>query len=217
MKTRRNHRHKTTTGRRKRHVKHRVQTRINHRKGTVSSGRRHKFLKRGGTTPFDRGDTTSKFGTYDNGSRIPSLSQINIDKEEEAKTAAAKAAAEAAKPIEQNYPDVDEFVNKINAVYVSGFFESKCNLTIQKLPQIRFSNSHVKSGNRPVVIKTINEKPVNFYISFDGCNIDIYIDEIRYGRVVPIKDTSVIDTEKMCSTPLMNAITLDLITANPQI
>jgi hypothetical protein len=47
MKTRRNHR-KTTTGRRRRHVKHRVQTRIHHRKGTVSSGRRHKFFKRGG-------------------------------------------------------------------------------------------------------------------------------------------------------------------------
>jgi hypothetical protein len=49
MKTRRNHR-KTTTGRRKSHVKHRVQTRINHRKGTVSSGRRDKFFKRGGAT-----------------------------------------------------------------------------------------------------------------------------------------------------------------------
>jgi hypothetical protein len=47
MKTRRNYR-KTTTGRRKRHVKYRVQTRINHRRGTVSSGRRHKFFKRGG-------------------------------------------------------------------------------------------------------------------------------------------------------------------------
>jgi hypothetical protein len=29
-------------------VKHRVQTRINHRKGVVSSRRRHKFFKRGG-------------------------------------------------------------------------------------------------------------------------------------------------------------------------
>jgi hypothetical protein len=50
MKTRRNHR-KTTMGRRRRVVKQRVQTRINHRKGTVSSGRRHKFFKRGGQHP----------------------------------------------------------------------------------------------------------------------------------------------------------------------
>ncbi len=46
MKTYRNHRNRT--GRHKRYVKHRVQTRINHRKGVVSSRRRHKFFKRGG-------------------------------------------------------------------------------------------------------------------------------------------------------------------------
>ncbi len=48
MKTRRNHR-KTTNSRRRRVVKQqRGQTRIHYRKGTVSSGRRHKFFKRGG-------------------------------------------------------------------------------------------------------------------------------------------------------------------------
>lgn len=52
MKTQRNHR-KTTTSRRRRHVKHRVQTRIHYRKGTVSSGRRHKFFKRGGAASLD--------------------------------------------------------------------------------------------------------------------------------------------------------------------
>lgn len=53
MKTRRNHRN-TTTGRRRRVVKQRGQTRnYHHRKGTVSSGRRHKFFKRGGEEPID--------------------------------------------------------------------------------------------------------------------------------------------------------------------
>ena len=53
MKTRRNHR-KTTTGRRRRVVKQqRGQTRIHHRKKTVSSGRRHKFFKRGGEPQLD--------------------------------------------------------------------------------------------------------------------------------------------------------------------
>jgi hypothetical protein len=225
MKTRRNHR-KTTTGRRKRHVKQqRVQTRINHRKGTVSSGRRHKFFKRGGeprggepfvnnqrTTLFNT-DTSRTLGTYDGkGLRIPSWSQINIDKEE----AAAKAAAEAAKPIEQNYPDVDAFVNKINAVYVSGFFGSECNLTIQKLPQISFSDRSVQNGEKKShVIKTINQKTVEFYITFNGCNIDIYVDGTRYGRVVPVTANNVvIDTERMCSPLLRNAIELDLIAAS---
>jgi hypothetical protein len=51
MKTRRNHR-KTTNSRRRRVVKQqRGQTRIHYRKGTVSSGRRHKFFKRGGQHP----------------------------------------------------------------------------------------------------------------------------------------------------------------------
>ena len=49
MKTRRNHR-KTTTGRHRRVVKQQRGKTHNyhHRKGTVSSGRRHKFFKRGG-------------------------------------------------------------------------------------------------------------------------------------------------------------------------
>jgi hypothetical protein len=208
MKTRQNHR-KTTTGRSRRHVKHRVQTRINHRKGTVSSGRRHKFFKRGG-----------QFGTYRDGNstnsvHTASLSQINIDKEEAAAKAAAKAAAEAAKPIEQNYPDVDAFVNKINAVNVSGFFDSECNLTIQKLPQISFSDSSVQGGEKQSpVIKTINQKTVKFYITFNGCNIDIYVDGTRYGRVVPVTGNNVIDTESMCSTHLINAIKSSLIAAS---
>jgi hypothetical protein len=193
----------------------------------VSSGRRRHFFKRGGeprggepfvnnqrTTLFNT-DTSRTLGTYDGkGLRIPSWSQINIDKEE-AKTAAAKAAAEATKPIEQNYPDVDEFVNNINAVNVSGFFESKCNLTIQKLPQISFSDSSVQGGEKqPPVIETINQKTVKFYITFNGCNIDIYVDGTRYGRVVPVTGNNVIDTEDMCSPLLINAIKLDLMASS---
>lgn len=224
MKTRRNHR-KTTTGRRKRHVKHRVQTRINHRKGTVSSGRRHKFFKRGGeprggepfvnnprTTLFNT-DTSRTLGIYDGkGLRIPSLSQINIDKEEAAKTAAAKAAAEAAKPIEQNYPDVDAFVNKINAVYVSVFFGSTCKLTIQKLPQISFSDRSVQGG--APVIKTINNKTVKFYISYNGCNFYIYVDNTLYGQLqITTQKGDVINTEAICSNELLKQIKSDLIKA----
>lgn len=54
MKTRRNHR-KTTTGRHRRVVKQQRGKTHNyhHRKGTVSSGRRHKFFKRGGEPPID--------------------------------------------------------------------------------------------------------------------------------------------------------------------
>ena len=53
MKTRRNHR-KTTNSRRRRVVKQqRGQTRIHYRKGTVSSGRRHRFFKRGGEPVVD--------------------------------------------------------------------------------------------------------------------------------------------------------------------
>jgi hypothetical protein len=56
MKTYRNHRNRT--GRHKRYVKHRVQTRINHKKRRTISGRRHKFFKRGGwgegEQPIDR-------------------------------------------------------------------------------------------------------------------------------------------------------------------
>ena len=54
MKTRRNHR-KTTMGRRRRVVKQQRGKTHNyhHRKGTVSSGRRHKFFKRGGASIDD--------------------------------------------------------------------------------------------------------------------------------------------------------------------
>jgi len=217
MKTRRNHR-KTTTGRRKRHVKYRVQTRIHHRKGTVSSGRRHKFFKRGGKTPFDT-KTSIQFGTYYNGTYVASGSQNIADrKEREMAKAAAEAAAAAQEAAKIDYPDVDAFVNKINAVNVnvSGFFESKYNLTIQKLPQISFSDRSVQDGEKQSpVIKTINQKTVKFYITFNGCNIDIYVDGTRYGRVVPVEGNNVIDTGSMCSTHLINAIKLDLFIAMP--
>lgn len=214
MKTRRNHR-KTTTGRRKRHVKHRVKTRINHRKGTVSSGRRHKFFKRGGQPKHSSYTTVIKYGSYGPGGVYsPSLLQIQSDQKER-EMAKAAAEAEAAKPIEQNYPDVDAFVNKINAVNVSRFFESECNLTIQKLPQISFSDSSVQGGEKQSpVIKTINQKTVKFYITFNGCNIDIYVDGTRYRRVVPVTGNDVIDTEDKCSPLLINAIKLDLIAAS---
>jgi hypothetical protein len=210
MKTRRNHR-KTTTGRRKRHVKYRVQTRIHHRKGTVSSGRRHKFFKRGGEP--------SSYGRYLNNNhslsiRAASLEQINRDIEE--KALLLKNTGKVQQPIELSYPDVDAFVTKINAVYVSGFFGSKCNLTIQKLPQISFSDRSVQGGEKQhPVIQTINNKTVKFYISYNGCNFYIYVNNTLYGQLqITTQKGDVINTEAICSNELLNLIKLHLLAAS---
>lgn len=213
MKTRRKHR-KTTTGRRKRHVKHRVQTRINHRKGTVSSGRRHKFFKRGGQNPFGTA-TSRQYGTYYNGAYVASGSQNIADqKEREMAKAAAEAAAAAQEAAKIDYPDVLDFVQKTNAMFTSTYIDDRnAKLTIQKLKQENFSYMNVQNGNaQSPVIKTINNKTVKFYISHNGCNFYIYVDNTLYGRVQIITtDGSVIDTESICNGKLVDAIRTDLL------
>lgn len=179
MKTRRNHR-KTTTGRRKRHVKQqRVQTRINHRKGAVSTGRRHKFFKRGG-----------QFGTYRDGNstnsvRTASLSQINTDlqqkKAEYEKLAVQKAKQELA---QINYRAVVDFVEKIVPKNTSSIIDfGNIRLTVKELDKKDFYIGDVKIDQTSVTIK-INDVTVKFYINYDGNTVVIYVDDMLYGYVM---------------------------------
>jgi hypothetical protein len=201
-------------------VKQRGQTRNYHnRKGTVSSGRRHKFFKRGGepfpnTQIFDT-QTSRQFGTYDNGRYIQSLSQNRYDQIQ--KTQAA-AAAQAEKDSQEaailNYPEVDQFVQNIKTTrFVTGYLGDNVKFSILKLPQKRFSYSDVQNvKNQNSVFTTINNKTVNFYVSFNGCNVNIYVDGTLYGRVQIItSNESVIDTETVCNNQLANAIKTDLL------
>jgi hypothetical protein len=211
MKTRRNHR-KTTTGRRKRHVKQqRVKTRINHRKGTVSSGRRHNFFKRGGQNPFDRGDTTSKFGTYDNGRYIQSHQQNIAHQKQDLRPLAFW------EPIEQNYPDVDAFVEKIvpnNTKVIIGDF-GKIELTVKKLDKKDFYIDDVKKDQTPVT-KQINNVTVKFYINHDGNTVVIYVDDMLYGYVmIKLNGTDYESDNRGIYNPDVSiAIKLDLIAAS---
>ena len=201
-------------GRRRRVVKQqRGQTRIHHRKKTVSSGRRHKFFKRGGTI-FNT-YTSHRTGTYDpeTSRYIPALQQINSDKKKTEAIAAADQAAIAEKEAAiLNYPDVDVFVQKIKTTFVGQFLGDTVTFGIQKLPQKTFEYREVQSGERQnPVIRTINNKTVKFYVSFNGCNVNIYVDGTLYGRVQIItSNRTVIDTETLCSNKLANAIILDL-------
>lgn len=205
MKTRRNHR-KTTNSRRRRVVKQqRGQTRIYHRKGTVSSGRRHKFFKRGG-----------QFGRYHNSTLninsvyVAPLSQNEIDTREKAEAAAAaqaeKVSQEAAK---LNYPEVDAFVQNIKkTTFVTQYLGDTVQFSILKLPQKRFSYDDVKDKEKQF---PVNINGAMFYVSFNGCNVNIYVDGTLYGRVQIITSNGTdIDTENVCSNQLANAIILDL-------
>ena len=184
MKTRRNHR-KTTNRRRRRHVKQRVQTRFHHRKGTVSSGRRHKFFKRGGqpfTTPVSR-----QFGTYAEDSIYvqpwKQNQEVRIKRENDAADQAARDAAKEAAKL--NYPEVDAFVKKIKTRFVSNQFSGDTvTFGIQKLPQKTFEDREVQDGNRQVPVTiTLDHKTVKFYISHSGRNFYIYVDDTLYGQL----------------------------------
>jgi hypothetical protein len=215
MKTRRNHR-KTTNRRRRRHVKQRVQTRFHHRKGTVSSGQRHKFFKRGGqpfTTPVSR-----QFGTYAEDSIYvqpwKQNQEVRIKRENDAADQAARDAAKEAAKL--NYPEVDAFVQKIKTRFVSQFLGDTVTFGIQKLPQKTFDSMHVQNGNaQSPVIKTINNKTVKFYISHNGCNFYIYVDNTLYGQLqITTQKGDVINTEAICSNELLKQIKLDFIASS---
>jgi hypothetical protein len=211
MKTRRNHR-KTTTGRRKRHVKYRVQTRINHRKGTVSSARRHKFFKRGGQPQYSSYNTVIRYGRYGTGGVYsPSLLQIRSDQKE----AADQAAIAAQETDKLDYPDVDVFVQNVKTINVTRIMEISVNFSILKLPQKTFDSTHVQNrDSQHPVIKTINNKTVKFYISYNGCNFYIYVDNTLYGQLqITTQKGDVINTEAICSNELLKQIKLDLINA----
>jgi len=192
----------------------RGQTRFHHRKGTVTSGRRHKFFKRGGepspnTRIFDT-QTSRKFGTYDNGTYLQSLSQIRDDQIQKAQDAAAAQAKQLEeKAAILNYPEVDQFVQNIKTSrFVTGYLGDNVKFSILKLPQKRFSYSDVKDNKKQI---PVNINGAMFYVSFNGCNVNIYVDGTLYGRVQIITSNErVIDTETVCSNQLANAIILDL-------
>ena len=174
MKTYRNHRNRT--GRHKRHVKHRVQTRINHRKGVVSSRRRHKFFKRGG-----------QHGTYRNGNSTTSilvepLTQLNQDRINTENAAKEKEKQDAEKI---NYKAVVDFVENIittNTFKIIGEY-GNIGLTVKELEKIVFYTGNVKKDQTPVT-KKINDFTVTFYINDDGNTVVIYVDNILYGYVM---------------------------------
>lgn len=228
MKTRRKHR-KTTTGRRRRHVKHRVQTRINHRKGTVSSGRRHKFFKRGGepfgnnqrTTLFNTG-TSKESGTYDPNTNIyiQSYGQMEAEQKnrqaEDAISAEQNAKKEAA---EINYRAVVDFVKKVvpnKTKGIIGDFEN-IELTVKKLEKKDFYFGNVKDNEKqtPVTIK-INDVTVKFYINYDGNTVVIYVDDMLYGYVmIKIEGKEYESDNRGIYVPIVSdAIKQDLIAAS---
>jgi hypothetical protein len=220
MKTLRNRR-KTTTGRRRRVIKQqRVQTRIHHRKETVSSGRRHKFFKRGGepfpnTRIFDT-ETSRQFGTYagnkgNNSIYLQTLQQNQkdrIDRDNAGADQAARYAAQEAAIL--NYPEVDQFVQKIKTIFVSRqFFGDTVTFGIQKLPQKTFEYREVQNGNSqvPVTIK-LDHKTVKFYISHSGRNFYIYVDDTLYGQLQIILNGN--HTTDSFEPLTINAIKIDL-------
>jgi len=212
MKTQRNHR-KTTTVRRRRHVKQRVQTRIHHRKRTVSSGRRHKFFKRGGEPSSDGKYYNSK---YSSSVRAASLGQINRDIEEKA----LLKNTDAVQPTEITYPDVDDFVQNIINTNVSHVLSDIGNiqLTVKKLPQKRLDMSDVKDKERqnPVTIKINETVVVKFYVNYDGNTVVIYVNDMMYGYImIKINGTEYESSNRGIYNPIVSdAIKQDLIKAS---
>jgi hypothetical protein len=91
--------------------------------------------------------------------------------------------------------------------------EISVNFSILKLPQKTFHSMHVQNGDsQHPVIKTINNKTVKFYISYNGCNFYIYVDNTLYGQLqITTQEGDVINTEAICSNELLKQIKSDLI------
>jgi hypothetical protein len=177
----------------------------------VSSGRRHKFFKRGGE-PQHSSNTVIQYGRYGTGGVYsPSLLQIQSDQKE----AADQAAIAAQETDKLDYPDVDVFVQNVKTNNVTRIMEISVNFSILKLPQKTFDFMHVQNGNaQSPVITTINNKTVKFYISYNGCNFYIYVDNTLYGQLqITTQKGDVIDTEAICSNELLKQIKTDLINA----
>lgn len=229
MKTRRNHR-KTTTGRRKRHVKHRVQTRINHRKGTVSSGRRHKFFKRGGQPQLSGVQNTlsgsvrnTLSGSVQNTKLrgilyVPTFNELPNGSN-------STTSNTLSQPFDDILPKITNFVegidpNNVRQILVQeGFIDIPVRLTVIKADNCYKNKFNIKDFGiqKPVSIR-INEMTVEFFINNDGCNVDIYVGETRYGRVrIKVNDivmnTDICNPRDITLVLRSNAIIRDLIKA----
>jgi hypothetical protein len=146
MKTRRNHR-KTTNRRRRRHVKQRVQTRFHHRKGTVSSGRRHKFFKRGGEPLDDNLSNITKF--------VEGITPVNVKRilDGEGYTDIPSLTVIKVGDCSKSSFNIKEFgiqipvSKRINEITVEFFIHSDaCNVDIY-VGETRYGRVRIKIGN----------------------------------------------------------------------
>ena len=176
MKTRRNHR-KTTTGRHRRVVKQQRGKTHNyhHRKGTVSSGRRHKFFKRGGQfTSYRTGYSSIDRSTAPTYKKLTNIwdadKPFNPDK-----------------PVDDTISIIKLFVEGITPVNVKqildglGFTDIPVSLTVKETDKIPFSINHVNDRDKQV---PVNRNGAMFYIDFAGNTVVIYVDGVRYGYVM---------------------------------
>ena len=183
----------------------------------MSSGRRHKFFKRGGEPLSNNPFTTQvsrQFGTYAGKDSIyvqpwKQNQEVRINRENAAADQAARDAAQDAAIL--NYPEVDAFVQKIKTRFVSNqFLGDTVTFGIQKLPQKTFEDREVQHGNRQVPVTiTLDHKTVKFYISHSGRNFYIYVDDTLYGQLQIILNGN--HTTDSFEPLTINAIKTDLL------
>jgi hypothetical protein len=117
-------------------------------------------------------------------------------------------------------PKITKFVEGIDPNNVKQILEKEYSGIPVSLTVINADNCSKQFNikdfgiQNPVSIR-INEMTVEFFINNDGCNVDIYVGETRYGRVrIKLQDT-VMHTN-ICTpyySTLANSIIRDLIKA----
>ncbi len=210
MKTRRNHR-KTTTGRHRRVVKQQRGKTHNyhHRKGTVSSGRRHKFFKRGGQfTSYRTG-----YSSIDSSITAPTYKELTNIWD-------ADKPFNPDKPVDDTISIIKLFVEGVKPINVENLLKSyeidvtQVSLTVKEKDKIPFSINHVNDRDKQV---PVNRNGAMFYIDFAGNTVVIYVDGVRYGYVmVKLNGIEYDESNRgIYNIGVSRAIILDLILSRP--